>query len=731
MRKYLALSVALGAIGSAALFLAACSSATPTPVVQQVQVTVQVPVTVVATVEVPVTVVAPVTVTQAAQTPPNYDAWAGSAHAKKDAAAFTHWDTATPAAVPGDCARCHTTAGYVEFVSTGPFTHTVPIGSVITCDACHSLGAQQIISVTFPSGTSLSGLGPSARCMECHQGRASGVQVDASIKKANATGDDSVTTGLGFTNIHYFAASVARFGSQVAGGYQYAGQTYDVEFEHVKGMQACIDCHDQHSLKIRIEKCQACHTNVKTVDDLKNIRMNSSRGDYDGDGDTNKGIYYEIQGMEANLMKGMQAYATQVGGKGIVYTPDAYPYFFIDKNSNGQFDTGEDSSDNAYNAWTPRLVKAAYNYQTSIKDPGDFAHGGKYIIELLYDSLADLDTQLKTPLDMSAMHRIDSGHFAGSTEPFRHWDSTGVVPGGCAKCHSRDGLEVFLREGVNVSSTPSNGFLCENCHNDLTKFTRYTVDTVKFPSGAVLSFGKAAESNLCIECHQGRESTVSVNALVKGLKPDEQSPNLRFLNVHYFAAGATLFGDLAKGAYQFDGQKYLGQNKHGDIGPAECVLCHNTHELTVQVDKCATCHKNVKTVADLQDIRMPSSNADYNGNGNVTEGIAVEIKGLHGALYTAMQAYATKTVKAGIVYDPNSYPYFFIDTNGDGKTDKTEVDSKNAFVAWTPNLLEAAYNYQYVQKDPGRFAHNGKYILQVLYDSIKAVGGDVKAYTRP
>ena len=55
----------------------------------------------------------------------------------------------------------------------------------------------------------------------------------------------------------------------------------------------------------------------------------------------------------------------------------------------------------------------------------------------------------------------------------------------------------------------------------------------------------------------------------------------------------------------------------------------------------------------------------------------------------------------------------------------------NGFNAWTPNLLEAAYNYQYVQKDPGAFAHNGKYILQVLYDSIKAVGGDVKAYTRP
>jgi hypothetical protein len=563
----------------------------------------------------------PVTVTEAAQKPPNYDAWARSAHADKTAEAFKHWDTADPAEVPAACARCHSTTGYVEFVSTGAVANNVPIGEVITCDACHSIGAQQIISVTFPSGAQLSGLGPSARCMECHQGRASGVQVDDSIKKANATGEDSVTTGLGFTNIHYFAASVARFGSQVAGGYQYPDQSYDVEFEHVKGMQACIDCHDQHTLKIRIDKCQACHTNVKTEDDLKDIRMNSSRPDYDGDGDTDKGIYYELEGQRANLLKVMQSYATQVSGKGIVYSPDTYPYFFIDANANGTLDEGEAISDNAFNLWTPRLVKAAYNYQTSVKDPGAFAHGGKYIFELLYDSMADLNSQLTTPIDMSAMYRIDAGHFAGSEEAFRHWDGEGSVPGTCAKCHSRDGLEVFLREGVNVSSTPSNGFLCENCHNDLTQFTRYQVNTVKFPSGAVLSFGEGNDSNLCIACHQGRESTVSVNNLVKGIKPDEQSDKLRFLNVHYFAAGATLFGDLAKGAYQFEGQTYLGQNTHGDLGPAECVLCHQTHALTVQVDKCTTCHKNVQTVEDLQNIRMPSSDKYYNGNGDVTEGI--------------------------------------------------------------------------------------------------------------
>ncbi|MCC6188392.1 MAG: polyheme membrane-associated cytochrome C, partial [Anaerolineales bacterium] len=54
------------------------------------------------------------------------------------------------------------------------------------------------------------------------------------------------------------------------------------------------------------------------------------------------------------------------------------------------------------------------------------------------------------------------------------------------------------------------------------------------------------------------------------------------------------------------------------------------------------------------------------------------------------------------------------------------------YASWTPGLLRAAYNYQYAQKDPGAFAHNGKYIIQILYDSLSGVGAEgISAYTRP
>jgi hypothetical protein len=101
------------------------------------------------------------------------------------------------------------------------------------------------------------------------------------------------------------------------------------------------------------------------------------------------------------------------------------------------------------------------------------------------------------------------------------------------------------------------------------------------------------------------------------------------------------------------------------------------------------------------------------------------------ALYAAMQDYAANTVGTGIVYDSHAYPYFFMDTNGNGEADPDEANYGNQYASWTPRLLKGAYNYQYAQKDPGAFAHNAKYVLQVLYDSIEDVGGDVSGMTRP
>ena len=88
-------------------------------------------------------------------------------------------------------------------------------------------------------------------------------------------------------------------------------------------------------------------------------------------------------------------------------------------------------------------------------------------------------------------------------------------------------------------------------------------------------------------------------------------------------------------------------------------------------------------------------------------------------------AYAKAVAGKPVVYDLESYPYFFVDTNGNGIADKDKTKFPNRYKSWTPRLLKAAYNYQFVTKDPGAYAHNPTYALELLYDSIADLGGKV------
>jgi hypothetical protein len=154
------------------------------------------------------------------------------------------------------------------------------------------------------------------------------------------------------------------------------------------------------------------------------------------------------------------------------------------------------------------------------------------------------------------------------------------------------------------------------------------------------------------------------------------------------------------------------------------------HQLTVKVDACKGCHTNVNSVEDLEAIRYSTDTTDWNGNGDVAEGVYAEIDSFREALYAGIQAYAEQQGTA-ILYNGASYPYFFADADNDGTPDTTSSGGLQSYNAWTPRLLKAAYNLQYSYKDPGAFAHNPMYVMQFLYDSINDIGGDVSQLTRP
>jgi hypothetical protein len=223
-------------------------------------------------------------------------------------------------------------------------------------------------------------------------------------------------------------------------------------------------------------------------------------------------------------------------------------------------------------------------------------------------------------------------------------------------------------------------------------------------------------------CHQGVESTASMNKAIADLGEDVPEPKLAFLNVHYRAAGATLMGTMARVAYEYPGKVYAGRFQHR-APYTTCTTCHDLHTVAVKVTDCAACHKEVTDKASLHRIRV--SSLDYDGNGDASEGIAQEIEHLRERLLAAVMVYAKSVAGKAIAYDLDAYPYFFIDTNNNGVADKEEARVPNRYNAWTPRLLKAAYNYQFVTKDPGAFAHNPTYTLQILYDSISDLGAKV------
>ncbi len=319
-----------------------------------------------------------------------------------------------------------------------------------------------------------------------------------------------------------------------------------------------------------------------------------------------------------------------------------------------------------------------------------------------------------------------SPHADAKAEAFVHWNKDGAIPKRCAKCHSDFGFRDFLgadgsKAGViDHPAALGSVITCTTCHNEKTM----TLASVRFPSGAKIRV--TGRSDRCMLCHQGRASTASVNRAVKTLGPDQVSNKLRFINVHYRAAGATLLGTRVKGGYEYAGRNYQGRTRH-DEAFNECAECHDPHSTEVRVAACTACHKEVENKVDLKRIRKKA--ADYDGDGDTDEGVAGEVETLHQALYAAIQTYGRTVAGTPIAYAAHRHPYFFRDTDGDGKAGKAEQTRKNAYNAFTPRLLKAAYNYQFVAKEPGAWAHNPAYTVQILHDSLMDLATKVKLDT--
>jgi hypothetical protein len=331
--------------------------------------------------------------------------WAESAHADRESFTFNYWNEYDPPEIPAFCAKCHSAYGYLDYLGEDGseafvVDSSVPIGSVVTCQVCHNPSAHEKNVTLFPSGVKIDIHGMSSNCAECHQGYSSGDDV---TKAVVTLPEDEVNENLEYISAHYKVDGALRFGTEAMIGYQYPGKTYAGFFRHVPSFQNCTDCHDPHSLQVTPSDCATCHSVVTDYSNLHDIRE-AGRPDYDGDGNTTEGIHYEIATLHEALHDAIKAYSLEVAGQQLVYA-FRYPYWVVDTNGNGVADPDEINYGNLYKSWTPRLVKAAYNFDLIVHSAGAFVHNPQYAIQLLYDTIEDLASVID--VDMTNMVRPD------------------------------------------------------------------------------------------------------------------------------------------------------------------------------------------------------------------------------------------------------------------------------------------------------------------------------------
>ncbi len=318
--------------------------------------------------------------------------WFRSAHANAAAEAFSHWDD--DGEVQAACATCHSGEGFRDFhgldgSEAGVVDGTIDVGGVVDCGTCHNAGLANVTEVTLPSGVVHPVQGVEASCLTCHQGRSAGTDVEEAIAGLDL---DTPNPELRFINPHYATAAATWLGGYGAAGYHYAGQDYFGRFFHARPVASCNSCHEPHTLEVEFEACTTCH------DESEPAAIRIARQSYDGSGDTAKGISADIEANSDLLLEMIGAYADEVIGAPVIYDAGSYPYFFADANGDGAIDMA-DGRPVAYSSWTPRSLRAVFNWKLVTADPGNYAHNPQYSLQLLYDAIADVAEPLGVEME--------------------------------------------------------------------------------------------------------------------------------------------------------------------------------------------------------------------------------------------------------------------------------------------------------------------------------------------
>ena len=292
---------------------------------------------------------------------------------------------------------------------------------------------------------------------------------------------------------------------------------------------------------------------------------------------------------------------------------------------------------------------------------------------------------------------------------------------GCVRCHTSMGFAEVAPGYGDAVQTPggeSDGFItCNACHDGVNypssgnKRMRFTGSVALFDyNGDPLTYVDAGNSAVCVYCHQGLEDASHVAADSAAYDASNMafyatSPKgnpATFRNMHYLAAGAMLF---AEKGYEYAGASYSQEHIHTLVG---CVGCHMADEPGTEEVGGHTFHMTDGAVESTSFClgtchpNMTAINFPWNATFDAESDIAYMLSALMNAIIVYDSPDDDPDTAANIKYQ-SWYPYF----------------QPNSGQAWDPVAAKAAFNWQFVNKDPGAYAHNRSYALQLLWDSYE------------
>ncbi len=351
----------------------------------------------------------------------------------------------------------------------------------------------------------------------------------------------------------------------------------------------------------------------------------------------------------------------------------------------------------------------------------------------------------------------------------------------CVRCHTATGYINYL---ANKGIAPFGGtskvegkevLACNACHMDYSYARRQVGAVTAFYNKSTanniririaITYPDIGESNLCLNCHVGRETgkiikeladpTLTSNKITTPSGP-YSFINTSFENSHYLTAGATVFktsGFEFYSSYRYDNPSFYAHDKIG-VG---------NHKNTGTSGPCITCHMKPDNHTFLPVAKDSSGNITaltstacnntlcHNGSMGVTE--IEHQKELFNAAMDALKAMLQNKLA---IYFFNANPYFFTKPYVVGYKESGSCSENLAVKNWQTggttafsysattkscrsatavsgiidtgaNNMGAAFNYNLLFHDFGAFAHNRFYAKRLIYDSISWLyDNDIKA----